>query len=61
MPISGGSTTTFLPHLKFQQKMAYSWENDKRTPRRTPFEWTLKGYIRNDNAVGAHRISHFCG
>jgi len=34
--------------------MAYSWENDKRTPRRTPFEWTLKGYIRNDP-----RISHF--
>jgi len=57
MPISGGSTTTFLPHLKFQQKMAYSWGNDKRTA----FEWTLKGYIRNDNAVGAHRISHFCG
>jgi ribosome modulation factor len=23
------------------------------------FEWSLKGYIRNDNAVGAHRISHF--
>jgi hypothetical protein len=29
-------------------------ENGKQTPRGTPFEWSLKGYIRNDP-----RISHF--
>jgi hypothetical protein len=49
MPFLGGSATAFPP-LKFQKKNGLFLGQMTRTS----FEWSLKGYIRNDL-----RIIHF--
>jgi hypothetical protein len=56
--IFGGSATA-LPPLKFQLKWLIFGVNDSGRRAGNSFEWSVKGYILNDNEVGAHRPSHF--